>query len=63
MACDARARQALSSAEQARWRDEARSWWTRSLPIYRSLEQAGALTGEDAAAPTELDQLVAGRNP
>jgi tetratricopeptide (TPR) repeat protein len=62
-ACDARAHEARSVDERSRWRNEAHSWWARSLALYRALEQSGALTGEDAAAPEELDERIAGRSP
>ena len=35
------------------------TWLQQSLELYRSLGRSGALTGEEAAAPEELDRLVA----
>jgi len=59
-ACQALSRQAHSNAERSRWRARALAWLGRSLDLYRGLARAGALTGEETAAPEELDSLVAG---
>lgn len=44
-------------ATAPRWRARARRWFEQSLPLYRALERAGALTGEEV----EMPALVAGR--
>jgi non-specific serine/threonine protein kinase/serine/threonine-protein kinase len=59
-ACRALSQQVRSSAERSQWRARAAAWFGRSLSLYRELDRAGALTGEDAAAPGELERIVAG---
>ena len=59
-ACQALAREARSSAERLRWRARGLTWLGRSLDLYRGLAKAGALTGEETAAPEELSRMVTG---
>jgi tetratricopeptide (TPR) repeat protein len=59
-ACEAMARGAATPDQRSRCRARARTWFGRSLDLYRSLEKSGALAGEEAAAPAELDRAVAG---
>jgi tetratricopeptide (TPR) repeat protein len=69
-ACRALARGAATEPERSRWRARARTWLARSRDLYRDLSRAGALTGEETAAPAELDRMLeelrarrAGRSP
>lgn len=59
-ACQALANGAHSPAERAHWRGRALDWLERSRAIYEALARAGALTGEDVAAPQQIAHLVAG---
>jgi len=59
-ACDALSRAARSPAERRRWRTHALSWLEQSRDLYRELAKAGAIQGDDAKAPAELDHLIAG---
>jgi tetratricopeptide (TPR) repeat protein len=49
-----------SGEERARWRSLAMTWLVRSQTLYQALGKAGALAGEEIAAPDEVDRLVAG---
>jgi hypothetical protein len=51
--------QAGSQAERSRSRERARTWLAKSLDLYRGLLRSGALAGEDAAAPTRLESMLA----
>jgi non-specific serine/threonine protein kinase/serine/threonine-protein kinase len=55
-ACEALAR---GPGDRVRWRSEAEAWFTRSLALYRTLDRKGALTGEEAAAPREIERALA----
>jgi serine/threonine protein kinase/tetratricopeptide (TPR) repeat protein len=58
-ACGALADRARSQVDRSRWRTRALSWLGKSLDLYRGLAKAGALMGDETAAPQELDRLVA----
>ncbi len=58
-ACLARAAAADADTDRARWRADARTWLERSRAGYVALAAAGALTGEETAAPAELARLLA----
>ncbi len=58
-ACEALSR-AAAGAARARWRTRALTWFGRSADVYRGLARRGALTGEESAAPQEIDRMIAG---
>jgi hypothetical protein len=58
-ACRGLSQQAGSQAERSRSRERARTWLAKSLDLYRGLLRSGALAGEDAAAPTRLESMLA----
>jgi hypothetical protein len=58
-ACLALSRHSGSAAERSRLRSRALAWWQKSRDLYRELAQRGRLTGEETAAPQQLDRLIA----
>jgi hypothetical protein len=57
-ACEALSKRARPGGERSRWRARALTWLGKSLELYAGLGKTGALTGEEAAAPREVGQLV-----
>lgn len=53
------AQRARSDSDRSRWRARALEWLTRSRALYGRLADAGALVGEEARAPGELDRQLA----
>jgi tetratricopeptide (TPR) repeat protein len=68
-ACQTLAHRTTARGERARWRAKGVDWFEKSLALYRELGKAGALSGQEAVAPSEVSsQLVAlqgspGRSP
>jgi len=58
-ACRAMAAGAGAPGERSRWRAKAMGWYRRSLDLYRALEGAGALAGEDLGASASLTHALA----
>ena len=59
-ACRRLSDQADAGVERSLWRSRALTWLSRSREIYRGLAAAGRLSGEETAAPRELDRVIAG---
>jgi non-specific serine/threonine protein kinase/serine/threonine-protein kinase len=58
-ACRSLSQRTGSEAERSRCRARAGMWLERSLAVYRKLQASGALAGEDAAAPAQLESMLA----
>jgi non-specific serine/threonine protein kinase/serine/threonine-protein kinase len=58
-ACRALASRSGAREARARWRTKAVDWYGKSLTLYRALGRAGALAGEDAAAPVDVSAVLA----
>jgi tetratricopeptide (TPR) repeat protein len=57
-ACFEQSKRAASAEERRRTRERALDWLERSRDLYTRLKAAGALVGEDAALPSQLERQV-----